>query len=322
MYNLPSWFADYIRQDDVVFGYVGDRKLLLAALTERSLGRKLWDAVFSHLDIAALSKALAGIPDLSSPKEDTLGSKIVAALTAADLQRTLSELLARQQKKLRSEGRYFEQVTRVAYGKPAVFATRFQDLQDKLTTIRGHLIHRDVIGQYNKLAAVPVLQSKSQWFLADSPPHFQAASENATGEYVLLAEEQGFTKTFGDYLPFCPDVGWYPNVRVTGFFEASKPPLATLPNLRIGLVEYRAPFALAAKAAALVNFANKEIARPNYLADRAESILFAYLGPILFRGSATAPNSAPPDLRTALKRHAGLLGNDMPAALQTFYAAL
>jgi hypothetical protein len=26
--TLPSWFGDYIREDDVVFGYDGDRKRL------------------------------------------------------------------------------------------------------------------------------------------------------------------------------------------------------------------------------------------------------------------------------------------------------
>jgi hypothetical protein len=197
------------------------------------------------------------------------------------------------------------------------------DLQDRLVTIEGHLIHRDVIQRHNSLAAVPVLKSQSQWFLAGSPPHFQIpGNPGVTGEYVLLGEEKGFTKTFGDYLPFCPDIGWYPKVRVTGFFEAPQPPLATLPTLRIGLVEYRAPFALAAKAADLMNFANAEIANPSELANRSDSILFAYLAPILFRGSATPPGSAPPALATALKQYPVQWANDMPQALQPFYSAL
>jgi hypothetical protein len=190
-YRLPPWFNSYIRQDNVLFHYIGERQLLMAALTARPFFRRLLDLVLPHANISALLKAVAGIPPLSSTTAPTLGSDIVAAWNAADLQRTLAELLALHHEKSRSEGRNFEQVTRLAYNKAAVFTTRFQDLQDRLATIQGQLIHRDALQQYNPLAAVPVLKSQSEWFLADTPPHLQMTGDpDVTGQYVLLA--QGF----------------------------------------------------------------------------------------------------------------------------------
>ncbi len=143
----------------------------------------------------------------------------------------------------------------------------FNSLRGHLISVVGQLVHRSAVAQYSKELDAALRASKGEWLLADLPPHaLHKANHRFDGNVLLLTEDQGFTKAFGKFLPFCTDMGWYPYVKVTGFFTNSRLQTEIFPSLSVSLVEYKRPRSYIQVRSALLGFANFEIkSHRNYL---------------------------------------------------------
>jgi len=197
-------------------------------------------------------------------------------------------------------------------------------LEGKLVTVEGRLVHRDSVAQHSSAFAATLRSSSADWILADFPPHaLSQKNANFDGNALLLSEDNGFSKAFEKHLPFATAIGWYPYVRITGFFTSAKLSTEKLPTLSLGFVEYRPPLKYLATYPSLRDFARGEISSERtYLRHWSDFVLFSYLAPLVLLGSNMNPSDTDPELATILAEYAGQVGDDLPVALHTFYAAL
>lgn len=304
------------------FGYVGDRDRLMTELRSKSLLRRAVDVFLPRLSIASLINSIAKFDLFAIKTDKTLGSTIIKLVTDQENHRTLVQLLSAKYREQRKAGRYFERIGE-QYNKLALASAQPNDLQDRLVTVEGHLLHRDTISQYSASTAGPLQKSKGEWLLCDFPPHYLVQDNSKfKGQLLLLKEDPGFTAVFREHLPFSPDIGWYPYVRVTGFFDGSQVPIELLPSLSLCLIQYRPPKLFRGVSDDLLAFAKDEFTRRNYLDDWSNLILLSYLAPLLFQGTALIPQRADADVATALKAYIPVWGKDLPKALIGFYASL
>ena len=139
---------------------------------------------------------------------------------------------------------------------------------------------------------------------------------------MLLREDAGFSKAFARYLPFNPEMGWYPYVRVTGFFSSAKASTEGLSSLSMSLVEFREPKKYLEVRADLVELGSGELRHPIYLDRWSDLVLFLYLLPIVTAGSNLASSDISPELAAILRAYAGKIASDVPHALAKFYGSL
>ena len=210
------------------------------------------------------------------------------------------------------------------FQKTRLFSANLNFLEGRLISVEGHLVHRSAISQYSKPFDATLRASKGEWILADFPPHaLQQANSSFNGNVLLLTEDVRFTKAFREFLPFSTEIGWYPYVKVTGFFTAARLTNEKLPSLSISLVEYRPPRKYLEIHRSLLAFAKSEIeGRKNYLDDWSDYILFAYLAPIIFSGSNISSGDADSDIAGVLKEYHSQARKDVPVALTNFYESL
>ncbi len=322
-----AWFAGKF-EDYHLFGYVGDRGRLSQELRRKSFVRRLIEVFAPRVNIGALLNALAKYELLHVDPGKTLAQDIINLVTEQENQRKLNELLAATYRKGRKSRRYFDTVDRSKLKKVPLFSARFNDLQDCLITVEGQLLHRSAVPQFNPNAAAPLRRSTGEWLLADFPPHALVNSNKEfKGKFLLLVEDPGFSKTFGDYLPFSTDIAWYPYVRITGFFDASHLQTEIFPSLSISLVEYRRPRIFQEIRDPLVRFLHDELYGYRhfegsiYFKEWSNLLLFAYLTPIVFRGSNLEPADADEELAELMRAYTSLCAQDLPSALTPFYKA-
>lgn len=305
-----------------LFGYVGDRDRLMTSMTKKSFLRQLFEAFAPRLNLATIVNALAQYPLLKVDPDKTLAHDIIKIVTSVENRRTLTQLLEISYKHNRKEGRYFDRVSQRAR-TPAVCDADFKKLQDQLITVEAQLVHRDSVTQYNTPAAGTLRSSNEEWLLSDfPPPGLVRGNDKFNGKFVLLGEDPGFSDVFADTLPFARDIGWYPYIRVTGYFDASRLSTERHPRMSISLVEYRRPRMVTEVQDPTLQFLESELSGRNWLSDWSNLVVFAYLFPLLFNASNLDASEADADASILLKRYMAVVGTDLPKSLNAYYAAL
>jgi hypothetical protein len=281
------------------------------------------EIVLPNLKIVSLLKTITGFDLPMIATDSGLVEKLFDLLAQEENRRTVYEQLTALQRRARKDGRFFQRVSRNELKKTAALSAPAVNKEDKLVTVEGQLIHRDTVEQHSKTFAATLRTSKHEWILCDYPPHaLNEKNERFTGSGLLLLEDAGFSKAFASYLPFDSKIGWYPYVRVTGFYSSAKETTEKLPSLSISLVEFKPPKKYLKVRPDLLAFSKNELARPIYLDDWSDHILFLYLSPIIFAGSNLLPNDVDLEFASVLRTHAREVQVDIPVALATFYEAL
>lgn len=307
-----------------IFGYVGDREKLLEIMRRKSLLRKVIEVFAPRINLASIINALSPYPLLKSNPQKSIATDIINIVTSEENRRTLTELLARTYTRGRKNHRYFDHVSKKRLNKATLFEASPNALQGQLITVEGQLVHRSTVAQFNSTTAAVLRTSTAEWLLADYPPHaFVNENSRFNGKVLLLREDPGFSDTFANVLPFCRYIGWYPYVRVTGFFDATNVATERLPSLSLSLLEYRRPHILTEVRASLVDFLTSELhGRRIYLKSWSDLIVATYLAPILFAGSNLTAPEADKEMAAVLHDLEAAASNDMPALLKPFYGAL
>lgn len=317
------WFGENF-ESYVLFGYVGDRERLLKELESKTIWRQLLEIFVPRVKIGSLLKILTGY-DLGKVASDTsLAKEIFDLLAKEENRRTLTEHLRLAYERGKKKGRYFDRVSKSEYKKTRLFDADHNTLEGRLVTVEGHLVHRATVIQYSKPFDATLRASTGEWVLADFPPHaLVPINSRFNGNVVLLTEDPGFTKAFGQFLPFSTEIGWYPYVRVTGIYTSARLATEKLPSLSIALVEYRPPRKYLEVRASLLAFAEREVRGKRIYLDRwSDLILFSYLAPIIFNGSNLRPGDAEAETSSLLRDYYNQTSNDVPQGLSKFYKSL
>ncbi len=318
-----AWFGGNF-DDYSLFGYIGDRERLREAIHQnRSLTRKVFEIVLPKLKIQSLLKIITGF-DLAKVAADSgLAKQLLDKLAEEENRRTVYEQLTALQRRARKDGRYFQRVSLKEWKHTPALSAPQVKLEDKLVTVEGQLIHRDTVQQHSKIFAATLRASKHEWTLCDYPAHaLNEKNKQFTGNGLLLREDTGFSKAFANYLPFNSQIGWYPYVRVTGFYSSAKVNTERLPSLSISLVEFRPPKKYLEVRPDVLRFTSGELEHANYLEDWSNLVLFSYLPPLILAGSNLTSNVVDREFASILRTYAGKVGPDLPAALATFYETL
>jgi hypothetical protein len=316
-----GWFSANF-EDFHLFGYVGDQQRLLKTVSQKSILRRAVEVFAPRINIASIVNALAHYPLLAAPNPDkTLAREIINIVTSDENQRRLTDLLALTYKRGRRHHTYFDHVSKTWLNKTTLFEASFNELQDRLVTVEGQLVHRTAVGQFSRELEAMLRESNNEWILADWPPHcFVQRNERFSGKVLILHEDPGFSDTFASHLPFSRELAWYPYVRVTGFFDASKLQTELLPSLSISLVEYRRPKVFLEMRATVQHFFESELREQRiYLRDWSNLVLAAYLVPILFAASNLSASEASSEVAVLLCEYRTIVAGDMPKALNAFY---
>ena len=314
-----GWFASCFEAHHL-FGYVGDRAKLQEELEKKSIGRRLIEIIGPKINLGTLFKALTDFDLLRVDPEKTLASQIINLVNEHENQRQLTDVLARTYKKGKSNGTYF---TSVQLDR----SVSLNALQGKLVTFEAQLLHRSSVAQYSPTTGASLRSSNGNWALSDfPPPGLVPENSRYNGKLLLLKEDEGFTETFQHLLPFCVEIGWYPYVRVSGFFDASRVQTEIHPTLSISLIEYRRPRGVADVMNSVVDFLEGELhdygGRRNFLEEPENLLLFSYLAPILFKGTNMNPSEAEPSFAELAHEYAQLTEANLPEALVTFYESI
>lgn len=321
-----GWFDSYFEPFQF-FDYAGDKGRLAAARARKTFLRQFFDMFASNMSLAAALKLLANV-DLGKPEQgQSVGEKISKLLDQRDARRTLVEFLALEHKKQKKGGRYFEVVGLDRFEQHNIFRAKFDALEDELVTVEGQLIHRDAVKQYSDTIHSALGSSRGNWLLSDFPPHgLVDRNSEFTGKILLLQEDENFSPAFADILPFYRAFGWYPYVRITGFFNAKGQSKELFPRLSISLIEYRRPKSYLEVRDAITTFIQRELhdygKNRNYLEEWSEFLLFGYLAPILFLHINKGPEKAEAPLASLLHEFAEIVGADLPIHLRRFYDSI
>lgn len=318
--NKGRWFSECFEPYHL-FGYIGDREALRQELERKSLARKIIEIVAPRISIASVLNAISEIDLVSTKNKTTIAQDIINLVTKYENQRKVTEILSRIYKKGREGGTYYGTVA-AKYGDN-LYKGDFNSLQSRLITVEGQLVHRSVVSQYSKSVSSSLGASQQEWLLADYPPHaFVDRNDSFTGKVLLLNEDKGFADAFSNILPFNRVIGWYPYVRITGFFDASKIQTQIYPSLSICFVEYRRPIIYRELRNSLLDFIKTEFTRKklNYLDNWSDLILFSYLCPIVFKGSNMEPKDSDDELKELIGRFLAIANkSDIPQTLNEYY---
>ncbi len=315
------WFGRHF-QPYLLLGYIGDRKRLQAELEKKSIVRRLVEILAPRLNVGALFKLFTGFNLLGARPGQSIADDMIKLLNERENQRRLVQLMESIYESNRKRGAFFDRVGRESLGRRPLGRGDFNQLKDTLITVEGQLVHRSVVAQYSPTLNAVLRSSKGEWLLADlPPPGLVDANARFKGDVLLLREEEGFTAAFREHLPFCPDIGWYPYVRITGFFDTSLIVTELLPSLSLCLIEYRRPKLFSEERTTCVDFYTRELGETrNYLSRTSDYLLSSYLPPLLFRGSNLRPNEADSALSSLWRTY--LQEPKLPQALRPFYEKL
>jgi hypothetical protein len=321
--DAGRWFEKNFEEYHL-FGYVGDRERLGEAMKKKSFLRRLSEIVAPRVNIGTVLNALANYDLVKIDPNKTLAREIINLVNEEENSRKITQLLESTYKRGIKQGTFFDLVSKSKYGKQSIFKATFNQLQDQLVTVEGQLLHRSAVPQFSRTLSAALRASEGEWILGDFPPHgLVEGNSSFTGKVLLLHEDPGLTTTFAAYLPFCPELSWYPYIRVTGFFDASRVQTEVLPKLSVSLVEYRRPKIFREVRDSVLRFATREISgRRNYLNDWSDLIMFGYLVPILFKGSNLDAADADPEIAHLMHEYKQQIEKDLPQALAGFYDSL
>ncbi|MDR0420448.1 MAG: hypothetical protein LBH30_03230 [Prevotellaceae bacterium] len=312
-----GWFGNNF-EEYMLLWYIGDKERFQKEIERKSLFQKLFKSFLPELKISAIINKVIGF-DLVNNQGTNVLEKIFDILEDEKNRKTITEHLKSIYKKGRKSGKYFEHIEK-DWGKTTLSDVDKNDLEGKLITVEGNLIHRSSVVQYSKNTNSQFSKANFEWLLSDFPPHgLTSKNERFKGDVLILSEDKGFTAAFSNYLPFCLPISWYPFVRITGFYSSSKQSVNGYPSLSIVLTEYRPPKNLNAVLPNITNFLTRELKNKNYLKESEDFELFAYLIPILFQKANLTPELAESDLSNLLKKYRDVLGANIPNKLISFY---
>lgn len=292
-----NWFENYF-ENYHLFGYIGDRGNLNQELTKKGFWRKLIEIIVPKVNIATILNSISEINLVKNNSSATIAEEIIELVTEHNNQKKVNEVLENIYKNAKKNKIYFNKVSSFDIQGNTLFKSDFNQLQSRLITVEGQLIHKKSISKYSQTVYKSLNTSPQEWILSDFPPYsFTDNISSFDGKVILLNEDKGFSETFGDLLPFNKDIEWYPYVRITGFFDISKIQTQLYPSMTMCFIEYRRPINYRAKRKNLLDLIQSEIRHPIYLKDLEDKILLNYLCRIIFKGSNIDFN----DLDTELK---------------------
>jgi hypothetical protein len=316
------WFSKHFIEEYQLFGYIGDRGRLTKFQEEKPFYWRLIEIVVPRAKIYSLIKLVSGF-DLSAlvPNggDNAMAKQIIDLLNEHRNNKTLSQFLKSVYKNCTKQGRYFDSISHRFDKHSSLYEARMNELSDNLLVVEGHLVHRSTIAQYNSDVAQSLRASKGEWVLSDCPPHAMVkANRFFKGQLLLLKEDDGFTKAFAEYLPFCPQIGWFPYCRIVGFFNSAKQTTEVYPTLSVSLVEYRRPRLFTEVGGDIIDFLKQEINHKNYLKEWSENVLAGYLIPLIRWGS-NLNNSKPDEHDREILMKWQQEARDVPAQLESWY---
>jgi hypothetical protein len=270
--------------------------------------------VFS--DAGKLVKSLSGI-DLTS---DT-AKEILVILEDAENRKVLAEKLASLRSKLQLRTLVYNCVD--AKNGRALLANA--PPADSLVCVEACLATSSAILDFYP-EGTEVLKGPDAWFLIDGTPNLiHRNNKNITGEFLILDLPKGFDGHFFDRPPFFPDIGWYPAVRITGYFRTASKQTRGLPALTVALIEYRRPIGYLAASDELARLL-KNALQPSITGANKQPELetLAWLAPLIYKAHKQVPGSVTDQLLPELKNLQAAVGSGMPKrrAIRDFYANL
>lgn len=319
--KYDGWFGENF-EEYILFGYIGDKERFQKELESKSIFSKIIQSILPGLRLSTIIKQLIGF-ELMASQGPNVFEKIYDTLEDERNRRTITEHLKNIYKKGQASGRYFNHIEKLAFEKITLSKANKNELEGKLITVEGNLIHRNSVTQYSTIVDRQFSKANFEWILSDFPPQgLTTRNKYFEGQVLILSEDKGFTKAFSDYLPFYLPISYYPFVRVTGYFSSAKQNVDGFPTLSIVLIEYKPPKNLIAVLPRINSFLTSELKQRNFLLEIENFELFAYLIPILFQKANLTPDLAELDLSNLLKQYKSEIGTNMPSKLIPFYNKL
>jgi hypothetical protein len=240
--GLDSWFDRHFEPYHL-FGYIGDQKALTEYRTTKSVFRQTLEAIGPKISLPSVN--IAGINLGLSNGESEVAKKIIDIINEAETKRQINEFLKEAQDQCSKEGRSFNSIgiaQKRGRRKHAITTAVPAEMQNRLVVVEAQLINRGTVKQYASDSAQQLQASKEEWLLSDFPPHgLVKDNPQFKGDLLRLKEDNDFSDTFAEYLPFARRIGWYPYCRITGFYDLSTLDTEVFPRMSICLVEYRPP---------------------------------------------------------------------------------
>jgi hypothetical protein len=284
-----GWFSQYFHDDFGHFRYIGARDKLLKLQKEKSAFRRMMESMAQRTKLTSLisiiSEHVLGMKIPKGSEPNKLAEDIIKILDEERNKRSIEKFLEQTQRACRKDTRYFDTVGAYSLKGIRLSQVAQSSLQDQIVVVMGQLVHRETIRQYNNNMAQTVANLPGEWLLADFPPHGMVdANDRFKGEVVSLVIDKEQTEIFRNYLPFREDLGWYPYVRVTGFFNQPGHGQAA-PSLSVILTEFRRPKLYQDAARDYFSFLEGEFKNVIYLKNRSNLQLAGYVLPFLAEGS-------------------------------------
>lgn len=273
-----------------------------------------WQKIFKGLltDLGRIAKSVSGV-DVSGTA--TI-EQIFKILEDNKNRATIAEKLRKLQIKLNNENRRFNSVE-ATQGK-ALLSSAAQPPADSLVCVEGCIARGSAIAQYYPPAVVQ-LGSPDAWFMTDGPPNMiRQETYGFGGKFLILDLEPGFEQKFDESMPFWPDIGWYPYIRITGYFRTPSPATRSLPALSVSLLEYRSPKGFLDASRDLAG----KLERNRATTDAENAITRAYLAPLISKAAKQPPTATIDELLPILKKLEAEIGAAMPQAISSYYGSL
>ena len=319
-----GWLASRFENDYGRFPYIGARQRLEAMQKEKSLVRRVVEAVLMRARIKSLvgyvTEKIIGWKPSQGSDPNKLAEDLIKVFDEERNKQAITKYLADTQKGCRERRRYFDAVGIAVPNGIRLSQANQASLHDEMIVVCGHLVHRDALAQYNGLFSQSVSKLPGEWLLGDFPPMGMVdGNDRFKGKVICLTMEKQFGSIFQQYLPFRKDIGWYPYCRVTGFFK--EPGLGqSAPSLDMVMAEFRRPKQYQEEGSSYVSFLEGELKHPVYFASRSNLLCASYVLPLLAKGSSIENFTAPPPEKTILKQYMAAAGADLPRALVSWYA--
>jgi hypothetical protein len=341
--TISSWFSTFFEGNSLV-AYLGYRKQLESALSDRSVWRKVRDAVLKRFDVRIkldLQEFLEGVlGKRQDPAADvgkrTFGEEVKDALEKEENKNRSKRLT----ETLKKQGKLFSSVGSLA-------GEDLKRRDGEMIAVFGQLVHSSA---HFDVQVARQLGKFDGWMLTDEPPDSFESDSNVMKKILLLRADPPFESFFGGELPFDREIAWYPYVQVTGFIDATRIGSENFPSIAAAIVHYRRPEVLKGKRPELLDQAKKvlgidestldsekykaafgkgrerigdEAERKDKLhCNESEAILFGYLAPIIFKRSKIAPAEADKELAAELVKYRRIRGQALSTNLEHFYSAL
>jgi hypothetical protein len=318
-----GWLAQRFEVDFSRFPYIGARNRLLKIQKEKSLARRVLEAIVRRVKLKSLlgyiTERIIGWKPSQDSEPNKLVEDLIKVMDEESNKRTITRFLTDTQKRCKKRQRYFNAVS--GWRSSSLAKADQSSLEDEMVVVSAQLVHRNAVSQYDGRMAQTAASLPGEWLLVDFPPHgMVAANSSFDGKMICLVMEKEFSIIFQQYLPFRTDIGWYPYCRVTGFFK--EPGFGqSAPSLDVVMVEFRRPKPYQAEGSDYFSFLDGELKTPILLNNRSDVLLASYVLPLLAKGSSienfkTTSNAE----RTTLQQYLALAGPDLPDALKGWYA--